>query len=168
MTDVATTYFSGLASDDVPADPEPGDRVLGVVRRPREFVADVVDRNVEAVAPPDRLLDASKRAEEQAADADAPTPEAVAWDAVDFAPRYRKHLKRPHIQQVLGIIVDRAPEDGTLWLVCWERDVRYCHRKILAAVLAARLDTTVTHIPDPKTVAAEQPARLTDFTTEDQ
>lgn len=142
---VHTTYFGGLNSLVHPTDDA---LVLGVVRHPKDFVLRVTDRNVPAVAPPDDLLNATKTVE-KAADRDGvANPSAAAWRTVGFEERYRDHLAGVGQQQVLKELRERA-EHGDLWLVCWEKNPRYCHRRVLAEVLLEDLDDEVAHHPDP-------------------
>lgn len=140
-----TTYFGGLNSL---VHPDDSALVLGVVRYPQDFVARVTDRNVPAVAPPDDLLDAFKTVEEAADRDGVANPSAAAWQNVDFEEQYRDHLDSAGPQQVLGELRDRA-EHRDVWLVCWEKNPRYCHRRLLADVLADDLDAEVAHHPDP-------------------
>ncbi|NEU56762.1 DUF488 domain-containing protein [Halorussus sp. MSC15.2] len=140
-----TTYFGGLNSL---VHPDDADLILGVVRYPQDFVQRVTDRNVPAVAPPDDLLNAFKTVEEAGDRDGVANPSAAAWRTVDFEDRYRDHLDGAGQQQVLDELRDRA-EHRNVWLVCWEKDPRYCHRRVLADVLADDLDAEVVHHPDP-------------------
>ncbi|WP_135806418.1 DUF488 domain-containing protein [Halorussus marinus] len=140
-----TTYFSGVNTHYEPADT---DLVLGVVRYPKDFVDRVTDRNIPAVAPPDDLLDAFKTVEEAADRDGVENPSAVAWQGVDFEERYRDHLGQAGQQQVLDELRARI-QQRDVWLVCWEKDPRYCHRRLLADVLLEDIDTEAVHHPDP-------------------
>ncbi|UPV75875.1 DUF488 domain-containing protein [Halorussus limi] len=163
---VHTTYFGGLNATVSPADDA---LVLGVVRYPKEFVHRVTDRNVPAVAPPDDLLDAFKTVKE-AADRDGVTnPSGAAWRTVDFEDRYRSHLDGSGPRQVLTELRDRVAHRD-VWFVCWEKDPRYCHRRVLAEVLLEECDDRVVHHPAPADLeefsdAQDGPdiARLTEF-----
>jgi len=140
-----TTYFGGLGSL---VHPDDGDLVLGVVRYPEDFVQRVTDRNVPAVAPPDDLLDAFKTVEEAGDRDGVANPSAAAWRTVDFEDRYRNHLDGRGQQRVLDELRDRV-EHRNVWLVCWEKDPRFCHRRVLAEVLLDGLDEEVAHHPNP-------------------
>jgi len=162
---VHTTYFGGLGSV---ADPHEKDLVLGVVRYPRDFVARVTDRNIPALAPPQDLLNAFKTVEE-AADRDGlDNPRAVAWRNVNAEERYRAHLASAGPQQVLDELRERL-ERHEVWLVCWEKDPRFCHRRVLAEVLLDGLDEEVAHHPnladldDPSEQDGPELASLTEF-----
>lgn len=163
---IRTTYFGGLGTELAPAD---ADAVVGVVRRPKEFVHNVVDRNEPALGPPESLLDAYKRVVD-AAEADGhPQPRAVAWRSAAVEQQYREHLTRRRPRRVLAALREQyRASSGDTVLVCWERDVRHCHWRPLAEVLADGLDgVDVTHHPTPETVAAEVDAeRAADGPTE--
>jgi uncharacterized protein YeaO (DUF488 family) len=165
---VRTTYFGGLNSSCEPAD---GDAVFGVVRYPRDFVDQIADRNIPAVAPPEDLLNAYKAVEDAAADNGEPNPAAIAWNSVDYERRYHEYLERAGPQAVLTELADRARERD-IWLVCWEKDARWCHRRLLANAVVAQLDDVeIVHHPDPSTIPIETgddsdddpDATLTDF-----
>lgn len=146
---VRTTYFGALGSV---VEPDESDQVLGVVRYPHDFVEGAVDRNVHALAPPENLLQAFKAVEGAAEnDGDVPNPARTAWEQVNFESRYRDHLAKSGQQQVLENVRERLREHVDVWLVCWEKDVRYCHRRLLADVLVDGddLDVDVEHYPAP-------------------
>lgn len=140
-----TTYFGGLNSL---VHPDDGDLVLGVVRYPKDFVQRVTDRNVPAVAPPENLFNAFKTVEEAGDRDGVANPSAAAWRSVNFEDRYRDHLDGAGQQQVLAELRDHI-EHRDVWLVCWEKDPRYCHRRVLADILADGLEAEVVHHPDP-------------------
>ncbi|WP_049901921.1 DUF488 domain-containing protein [Natrinema sp. J7-1] len=149
---VRTTYFGGLNSSFEPAD---GDAVFGVVRYPQDFVERITNRNIPAVAPPEELLNAYKTVQEAAGDNGEPNPAAIAWNSVDFERRYRQHLERAGPQEVIGELTDRA-RDRDIWLVCWEKDARWCHRRLLADAGVAQLeDVEIVHHPDPSTIPVD-------------
>lgn len=145
---VHTTYFGALGSS---VNPDEDDAVLAVARYPRDFIERVTDRNIPALAPPDDLLDAYKSVEKAADRDDHPNPSAVAWDTVNFETRYHDHLSRLGQQQVLDEIRAQLRDHVDVWLVCWEKDPRYCHRRLLADVLVtdSEVDVDVEHIPAP-------------------
>lgn len=163
---VHTTYFGGLNATVTPPDSA---LVLGVVRYPKDFVQRVTDRNVPAVAPPDNLLNAYKTVEEAADRDGVANPSAAAWETVDFEDRYRDYLDSAGTRQVLDELRDRVAHRD-IWLVCWEKDPRYCHRSVLAEVLLQESDGEVVHHPRPARLeesSSEQDgpevARLTEF-----
>jgi len=157
-----TTYFGGLGSLVEPTD---DDLVLAVVRNPHEFVNDVTDRTVPAVAPPADLLDAFKRVEEAAEDDDLSNPSSVAWRSVGFGRRYREHLEQPGQQQVIETLREKAREQR-VWLVCYEKNPQWCHRRLLADELATD-DLAVAHHPEPteedSARSGRRDASLTEF-----
>ncbi|WP_435147630.1 DUF488 family protein, N3 subclade [Halobaculum sp. P14] len=146
---VRTTYFGGLGSVVEPAEDE---LVLGVVRYPQEFVEDVVDRNVPALAPPPSLLDAYKTVESAAERDGADDPAATAWNSVDFEERYRGFIENPGQQQVLSNLREQAADGTGVWLVCWEKDATHCHRRLLAEILAESAGVDIEHRPHPNTL----------------
>ncbi|RQG89349.1 DUF488 family protein, N3 subclade [Natrarchaeobius chitinivorans] len=163
---VHTTYFGGLNSSFEPGEE---DAVFGVVRFPQDFVDRLTDRNIPAVAPPADLLEAYKTVEEAAEENGEPNPAAIAWDSVEYEGRYLAHLEQAGPQTVVGELADRTRERD-IWLVCWENDARWCHRRLLANAVVAELeDVEVVHHPDPSTIpiddeSEEQPeATLADF-----
>ena len=152
---VRTTYFGGLGSV---VEPDEDDDVLGVVRYPQDFVDRVVDRNVPALAPPEQLLQAFKAVEGAAEDDEnVLNASAVAWENVDFEDRYRSHLAKNGQQQVLENVREHVRDGLDVWLVCWEKDVRYCHRRLLADVLVDGLDVDVEHYPAPDEIEDPEP-----------
>lgn len=153
---VRTTYFGGIGQFD----PDESAAVFGVVRYPKDFVERVTDRNIPAIAPPKNLLNAFKSVESAAKADDADYPSAVAWRSVDFERRYRNYLRTfPGPQHVLDELRDRATERD-VWLVCWEKDCRWCHRRLLASEVVADLGVDVVHHPDPSTL--DEPADPSD------
>lgn len=141
-----TTYFGGIGPV---AEPDDEDLVLGVVRYPQDFINRVVDRNVPALAPPERLLDTYKAVEEAADRDDVEHPSAAAWNSVNFEDRYRDHLENTGQQQVIEEIRDRLRDYVTVWLVCWEKNPQYCHRRVLADVVSEDLGIEIDHRPAP-------------------
>ncbi|AXR78480.1 DUF488 family protein, N3 subclade [Natrarchaeobaculum sulfurireducens] len=145
---VHTTYFGGVSQYE----PSESADVFGVVRYPKEFVERVTDRNIPAVAPPEDLLTAYKTVEEAAEDNGEPNPAAIAWNSVSYERRYLDYLEGRGQQAVLAELVERASEHD-VWLVCWEKDARWCHRRLLANVVVAQLeDVEIVHHPDPTTI----------------
>ena len=166
-----TSYFGGIGSV---VEPDEDDVVLGVVRYPRDFVDRVVDRNVPALAPPEELLDAYKTVEDAAERDELRNPSAVAWESVNFDERYLDHLDGAGQQQVIAEIRDRLRDDLDVFLVCWEKDVRTCHRRLLAEAIVDGLQDDVDDVehhpaPDELQDDVDEPedgpsiASLTDF-----
>jgi uncharacterized protein YeaO (DUF488 family) len=139
---VADTYLAALQHGH--HEPRDDERLVGVVRRPMYGFADAVDENRPALGPPDALLDDAKAAEERLAAEGASDAAANrrAWEAVDFAERYRDYLSssedaRRALTDLVGVL-----RDGTdVALVCYENtDEKRCHRTIVRAALEERLD----------------------------
>lgn len=164
---IRTTYFGGVGSL---VEPNDDDLILAVVRYPQDFIFEIVDRNVPPLSPPEDLLNAFKSVEEAAEDDDTENPSAIAWDSVELEERYREHLTGTGQQQVLEN-VRHLSTNRDVWLVCWEKDVRYCHRRVLADVLTDDLDVDVEHHPSPQNIEAlheaeksgQRDARIDDF-----
>ncbi|MCU4743389.1 DUF488 family protein [Natronoglomus mannanivorans] len=166
---VRTCYFGGLNSSFEPADDAD---VFGVVRYPQDFVERLTDRNIPAVAPPEDLLNAYKAVEEAAESNGDPNPAAIAWSSVRYESRYLAYLERTGPQVVLEELRERARERD-VWLICWEKDARWCHRRLLANEIVADLEEIdVIHHPDPSTIPIDgketdeetsPDASLTDF-----
>jgi hypothetical protein len=76
---------------------------------------------------------------------------------VNFEERYRAHLAKSGQQQVLENVRERVRDGLDVWLVCWEKDVRYCHRRLLADVLVDGLDVDVEHYPAPEEIEDPEP-----------
>ncbi|UVE51441.1 DUF488 domain-containing protein [Haloferax larsenii] len=126
---IQTTYFSALTHEKVKVT---GDaRLFSLVRQPADWITDVVDRNISALAPPDELLEAYKKVENAARDAGEDEPQAVAWRSVQFEERFREQLSKPGPRQVLKTLVEDA-RAAPVWLVCYEADDSYCHRRLVA------------------------------------
>lgn len=153
---IHTTYFGGVGSVAHPADE---DRVFGVVRHPKDFVERVVDRNIPVLAPPEDLLSAFKTVESAADVDDVDKPAAVAWRSVNFQLRYHEHLEENSGARIVIKNLRQRAREGDIWLVCWEKDPRYCHRRLLADEIAAGIEreVEVKHHPTPDEMAAQDP-----------
>lgn len=123
---VRTAYARGLQEGSIKPDPE--DLVLGVVNYEMYGIDEVIDRNVDSLAPPEDLFEAYKRVEE-AADRE------IAWRSVRFEDRYLDHLESdPSARHALEHIAEIAA-GRTVWFVCYEADERFCHRRLLRTFL---------------------------------
>ncbi|MFC3958904.1 DUF488 family protein [Halovivax cerinus] len=146
---VRTTYFGGLSQFEPDDDAE----VIGVVRRPKPFLDRLIDRNVPALGPPANLLHAYKTVEASAEDDGAPFPSHVAWQTVDFERRYLSYVRSYPGPCTLVEELRAVATERDLWLVCWEKDCRWCHRRLLAKEIVAELeDVEIVHHPDPTTI----------------
>jgi len=139
--EVLDTYVAAIQHDlvELPEDA----RRIGVVRRPTPWFHGAVDENVPALGPPDDLIEAAKRREEDLklqgiCDEDA---QNVAWEEVNFGERYREYLETDEGEAALEELVETL-EDGTdVVLVCFENTAKKrCHRTILRDALVDRLD----------------------------
>lgn len=158
--DVHTTYFAALDHEKV----EPRGCVYGVVRQPHDWVEELVDKNLQTLGPPQDLLEAAKRVEAAAEDADASEPMADAWEQVSFADRYQTHLQQPGARQVVQAVRSDLAS-GDVWLVCYEKDPSYCHRRLLAAHLLEGRDQDPVHHPAPSECSESNSrnGRLSDY-----
>lgn len=144
---VHTTYFAALDHDLV--EPNEEDYVVGIVRYMADWAEDVVDRNIDALAPPERVLDAYKTVEEAAeADDSIQNPNRVAWNSTNFEQQYRDYLTSANLSSVLGTLRARE-QSGDIWLVCYEKDPRYCHRRLLAQEMTRGREASPVHHPEP-------------------
>lgn len=139
--DVRDTYVAALQHDLV----DVADATLvGVVRRPTAWFSGSVDENVRALAPPESLLEETKRLQEDFEMRGVCEREAhnQAWADADFEERYRAHLESDAEAAVaLAELADRVREGEDVALVCFENtDKKRCHRTVLREELEARID----------------------------
>lgn len=135
------TYVAALQHDLV-ALPD-GTTLVGVVRKPTHWFAGAVDENHPALGPPAALLDEfQERHEDRKRQGlcDEGAHNAV-WEDLDFAGRYRDHLRDdPDAQAAVDALLDRLRDGERLALVCYENtDQKRCHRTILDSHLRERL-----------------------------
>jgi uncharacterized protein YeaO (DUF488 family) len=137
---VRDTYVAALQHDL--ADVGEATRV-GVVRRPTRWFSGSVDENEPALAPPEVLLDETKRVQEDFEMRGICEAEAhnEAWQEVNFAERYRGHLESDAEAAVaLEALAERVRDGEDVALVCFENtEKKRCHRTILRDVLEAWL-----------------------------
>ena len=66
---------------------------------------------------------------------------------VELAEEYRRRYLHEVLDQVeLGILLESLPDDATFALLCVERDVRACHRSLIAARLQAQYGVAVVSL----------------------
>nr|WP_303647816.1 DUF488 family protein [Haloarchaeobius amylolyticus] len=125
-------------------EPEPDETLVGVVRRPTRWFGGAVDENLPALGPPADLLDEVKDEQEALQMRGICDEEAhnAAWDAVDFAGRYREHLRESAAaRDAVEGLRDRLRDGEDLVLVCFENtEKKRCHRTILREELVEGLD----------------------------
>jgi uncharacterized protein YeaO (DUF488 family) len=157
---IHTTYFSALEHDYV--DPDDDSYIVAVVRNPADWVHDLVDRPLEQLAPPKQLQDAVEGVEDAAtADEDVDHPTRFAWKTTDFEQQYRDNLTSARLSSVLGTLRARE-ERGDIWLVSYQKDPLYCHRRILASELTRGRERDPVHHPEPGTEEDVDEDRLPD------
>lgn len=155
-----TTYFAALDHNLV--EPEDDDLIVGVVRRPAGWTEDLVDRNIQSLGPPEYLLGAVKNVEEAAdSDDDINEPRRVAWSSTDFAVRYQNHLLSSSIHNVVSQLRQDLRDHDDVWLVCYEKDPTYCHRRLLADELVRGRDEDPVHHPEPQTTNEDDEPQFT-------
>lgn len=145
MTSVETVSSQGTvyesyshAVQNGSADTPDDCHVLGVVRRETPWFCDV-DENVEELAPPEDLLDDfHDRREELEDEMDDVTAHNKAFWDVRFVWRYVKHVSESDEAQSALDRIQRLLECGEdVCLVCYESDVKSCHRMVLIDVFLA-------------------------------
>lgn len=119
---IETTYFGALSSGDV--EPDENDVVYGVVNYVNSGLLQLVDKNLMWLAPPDRIFKAYKEMEDEIG-------REKAWDKSNFEIIYEDYLytegeAREQAKRIKAKAIVR-----TVWLVCYEKDDTYCHRKLL-------------------------------------
>lgn len=121
------------------------EHLAGVVRRPTPWCYAAIDENYPALGPPEDLLAETKAAEERFSEAghdDAAAVEA-AWDAVDFAERYRRYASSTEaVDSAIRSLRERLETGRDVVLVCYEADDKPCHRHLLLELLHERLPAT--------------------------
>ena len=136
------TYVAALQHDLVELPPET--TRVGVVRQPTSWFHGTVDENVPALWPPEDLLSATKRHEEDLKRRGICDEEAhnVAWDETDFSVRYRTHLETSGAAgEAMDDLVARLRQGESIALVCFENTAKKrCHRTILRERLEAELE----------------------------
>lgn len=132
MPELRDTYHAALQHGHV--EPAADDLVVGVVRHPVYGIENYLDRNVSALAPPEDLLGEFN----EVVESNDELTHDEAWVEVDFASRYRNHLRNPEPQRAMDDLL-RELESRDVWLVCYENtDDKRCHRTILKTVLRDR------------------------------
>ena len=137
--EIRETYHAALQHDLVEC-PESA-RLVGVVRRPTSWFAQIDENRPELGPPPDLLDEVQERKEDLKlrgmCDEGAHN---AAWEETNFADRYRAHLEdseeaRAELKELAG----RVETGETVVLVCYEGEDKRCHRQILVEVLAKRV-----------------------------
>jgi len=137
---VFETYAAALQHDivDLPA----ATTRVGVVRRPTGWFHALVDENRPALGPPESLLSETQERREDLAARGLCDEEAhnAAWDAVDFASRYREYVEtEPEPQRALADLAERVRGGEPVALVCFEGETKRCHRHSLVDRLRERV-----------------------------
>jgi uncharacterized protein YeaO (DUF488 family) len=127
------TYHAALQHGHV--DPAEGDVVLGVVREQMYGFQNQVERNCATLAPPEELLTEFKRVAEEVG-------HNPAVDKVNFRDQYHAHLENDEQQEEIHEIVELVKEGKTVWLVCYEGEDKFCHRRLLKSEIESQLNST--------------------------
>jgi hypothetical protein len=150
---VTETYAAALQHDLVELD---GATPVGVVRRPPGWFHALVAENRRELGPPDPLLDEAKEKQDalQMAGMCDTGAHNAAFEATDFAVRYRRYLEdesdaraaiaesnaraaiaESNARAAIDSLRSRVRDGEDVALVCFEADDRTCHRHTLQEVL---------------------------------
>lgn len=141
---VTETYAAALQHDLVELD---GATPVGVVRRPPGWFHALVAENRRELGPPDPLLDEAKEKQNalQMAGMCNTGAHNAAFEATDFAVRYRRYLEdesdaraaiaESDARAAIDSLRSRVGDGEDVALVCFEPDDRACHRHTLQEVL---------------------------------
>lgn len=119
---IETTYFRALSSGGV--EPEENDMVYGVVNYINDSLLQLVDKNLMFLAPPDRVFMKYKELEEEIG-------KEKAWEESNFPIIYEDYLYTEGEARRQAKRVKAKSIVRTVWLVCYEKDDTYCHRRLL-------------------------------------
>ena len=121
--------------------PDEDDAVIGVVQKRTPWFADV-DANWPSLAPGDDLLDDfhDKRDELEQRDLDDTEAHNKAAVAVDFRERYHRRLQCPDAKMRMEDIETMIENGRDVWLICYESEPKFCHRRILKGVIQSRMN----------------------------
>lgn len=140
---VTETYAAAIQHDLVELD---GATPVGVLRRPPGWFHALVAENHRELGPPDPLLDEAKEKQDalQMAGMCDTGAHNAAFEATDFAVRYRRYLEdesdaRAAIAEsdarAALALRSRVRDGEDVALVCFEADDRACHRHTLQEVI---------------------------------
>lgn len=122
MGDIRTTYFGALASGKVQPDDE--DVVYSIVNYIPKELLELVDMNMVYLAPPDRIFTKYKKLEDEVGKEEA-------WERSKFELMYEDYLHtEPEAKRQAKQVAAKA-KVRTVWLVCYEKNEEYCHRRLL-------------------------------------
>lgn len=138
--DLRETYVAAIQHDMVELDED--ETLVGVVRRPTGWFRAAVEENVQAVGPPDWLLDETRERHEDLKRRGMCDEGAHngAWEETNFADHYREYLRSDDdARAALENLADRVRDGESLVLVCFEGESKRCHRHLLVDELESRL-----------------------------
>ncbi len=137
---VAETYHAAIQHDLV--DLEGTERLVGVVRRPTPWFHSAIEENYPELGPPGPLLDETKDRQEEFQIQGLCEEGALeaAWEAVDFARRYREYIADSEAAQAaIEELTEQVRDGEDVVVVCYESDDKPCHRHLLVDVLRERV-----------------------------
>jgi hypothetical protein len=137
---VSETYHAAIQHD--PVDLAGGERLVGVVRRPTPWFHAAIEENHPELGPPGALLDETKDRQEEFQMQGLCEEGAIeaAWEAVDFAERYRDYLAdSDEARATMDELAEEVRDGEDVVAVCYESDDKPCHRHILVDVLRERV-----------------------------
>lgn len=131
MGEIKTTYFGALASGRV--EPDANDAVYSVVNYIPEELLELVDVNMAHLSPPQSIFGPYKEMEDEMGKEEA-------WEKSKFEIIYKDYLHtNPEAQRQLRQVAAKA-KVRDVWLVCYEKDDTYCHRRLLKEFLENEVD----------------------------
>lgn len=128
---IETTYFGALSSGDV--NPGEDDVVYGVVNYINDSLIQLVDKNLMWLAPPDRIFKGYKEMEEELGKEEA-------WEKSNFPIIYEDYLYTEGYAREQAKRIKAKAIVRTVWLVCYEKDDTYCHRRLLKSHIEENID----------------------------
>jgi len=138
--EVGESYQAAIQHDLVDFDDDR--HLVGVVRRPTPWFHATVDENHRELGPPETLLDETKARQEVIKSQGMAVEDtlAAAWEAVNFAERYREYLANSdEAAATITALADRVRDGEDVVLVCYESPEKRCHRHLLVDLVADRV-----------------------------
>lgn len=119
---IETTYFGALSSGEV--EPGPNDEVYGVVNHINDSLLELIDVNLMWLSPPKRIFVKYKEMESEMG-------REKAWEESNFPLIYEDYLYTTGYAREQAKRVKAKSKVRVVWLVCYEKDDTYCHRRLL-------------------------------------
>lgn len=122
MTGVHTTSFADLTMES--AGVGQNDKVYACTNTIDYDLRQLVDANLYALAPPIGLFNNFK-------DLEMRLGESVAWEESHFEERYLDYIRGNDEATTVARRVKARAQVRDVWLVCYEPEDTYCHRRLL-------------------------------------